>query len=102
MGLDSMGTEIFDIHGYFHKLTVGQKTLRFLGVTTKGRLERGIFFYQKERRVTTKRRKKGLCKVREKGWISYTVSKLFSSLYFLMFFHIHILNIFSMFHLLFS
>ena len=26
MGLDNMGTEIYDIHGYFRKLTVGQRS----------------------------------------------------------------------------
>ena len=31
MGLDSMGTEIYAIHGYFRGLTVGQRTLGFLG-----------------------------------------------------------------------
>ena len=29
MGLDSVGTEIYDIHWYFRELTVGQWTLRF-------------------------------------------------------------------------
>ena len=31
MGLDSMGTEIYAIHGYFHGLMVGQRTPEFLG-----------------------------------------------------------------------
>ena len=34
MGLDSMGFEIYDIHGYFRRLTVGQRTPGFWGVTT--------------------------------------------------------------------
>ena len=29
MGLDSVGTEIYDIHGYFYGLTVGQRPLDF-------------------------------------------------------------------------
>ena len=29
MGLDIMGTEIYDIHEYFRELTVGQRTPRF-------------------------------------------------------------------------
>ena len=33
MGLDSVGSEIYDIHGYFLRLTVGQWTPRFWGVT---------------------------------------------------------------------
>ena len=33
MGLDSVGTEIYTIHGYFRRLTVGQRTLGFWGVT---------------------------------------------------------------------
>ena len=32
-GLDSLGTEIYDIHEYFLKLTVGQQTPGFWGVT---------------------------------------------------------------------
>ena len=32
MGLDSVGTEIYDIHKYFHELTVGQRTPGFGGV----------------------------------------------------------------------
>ena len=31
MGLDSVGTEIYAIHEYFHRLTVRQRTPRFLG-----------------------------------------------------------------------
>ena len=34
MGLDSVGAEIYDIHEYFHGLTVGQQTLGFYGVIT--------------------------------------------------------------------
>ena len=33
MGLDSVGAEVYDIHGYFHGLTVGQRTPGFWGVT---------------------------------------------------------------------
>ena len=33
MGLDSVGIETYDIHGYFHRLNVGQGTPRFWGVT---------------------------------------------------------------------
>ena len=33
MGLDSVGVEIYDIHGYFCRLTVGQWTPGFWGVT---------------------------------------------------------------------
>ena len=33
MGLDSVGIEIYSIHGYFHGLTVGQQTPEFWGVT---------------------------------------------------------------------
>ena len=33
MGLDSVGIDIYDIHGYFGELTVGQRTLGFWGVT---------------------------------------------------------------------
>ena len=33
MRLDSVGVEIYDIHGYFYRLTIGQLTLRFWGVT---------------------------------------------------------------------
>ena len=33
MGLDSVGSDIYDIHGYFRKLTVGQRILGFWGVT---------------------------------------------------------------------
>ena len=33
MVLDSVGAEIYDIHGYFRRLTVGQWTPRFWGVT---------------------------------------------------------------------
>ena len=29
MGLDSVGTKIYDVHGYFCKLTVGQRTPSF-------------------------------------------------------------------------
>ena len=29
MRLDSVGTEIYDVHGYFHGLTVGQRTPGF-------------------------------------------------------------------------
>ena len=29
MGLDSVGAEIYDIYGYFRKLTIGQQTLEF-------------------------------------------------------------------------
>ena len=32
MGLDSVGVEIYDIHGYFHGLTIGQRTPGFWGV----------------------------------------------------------------------
>ena len=31
MGLDSMRTKIYAIHGYFRGLTVGQRTPRFFG-----------------------------------------------------------------------
>ena len=31
MRLDSVGTEIYDIHEYFRGLTVGQRTLGFWG-----------------------------------------------------------------------
>ena len=31
MGLDNVGTGIYAIHGYFHELTIGQRTPRFLG-----------------------------------------------------------------------
>ena len=33
MGLDSVGTEIYDIHEYLRGLTFGQRTLGFWGVT---------------------------------------------------------------------
>ena len=33
MGLDSVGAKIYDIHGYFHGLTIGQRTPGFWGVT---------------------------------------------------------------------
>ena len=33
MGLDSVGAKVYDIHGYFHGLTVSQRTPGFLGVT---------------------------------------------------------------------
>ena len=33
MGLDNVGIDIYDIHGYFHELTVGQRTPGFWGVT---------------------------------------------------------------------
>ena len=33
MGLDSEGADIYDIHGYFGKLTISQRTPRFWGVT---------------------------------------------------------------------
>ena len=33
MGLDNVGVEIYGIHEYFHGLTIGQWTPRFLGVT---------------------------------------------------------------------
>ena len=33
MGLDSVGVEIYDIHRYFLKLMVGQRTVRIWGVT---------------------------------------------------------------------
>ena len=33
MGLDSDDVEIYDIHGYFHRLTVGQRTPGFWDVT---------------------------------------------------------------------
>ena len=33
MGSNSMGTEIYDINGYFRGLTVGQRTLGFWDVT---------------------------------------------------------------------
>ena len=36
MGLDSMGAKMYDIHRYFCELTVGQRTLRFWGVTNMG------------------------------------------------------------------
>ena len=29
MGLDSMDIDIYDIHGYFYELTVGQQTSEF-------------------------------------------------------------------------
>ena len=29
IGLDNVGAEIYDIHGYFHGLTVGQRTPEF-------------------------------------------------------------------------
>ena len=32
MGLDSVGTKIYDIHGYFRELTIGQRTPEFWGV----------------------------------------------------------------------
>ena len=32
MGLDSVGAKIYDIHRYFRRLTVGQRTPRFWGV----------------------------------------------------------------------
>ena len=32
MGLDSVDTEIYDIHEYFRELTVGQRTLGFWDV----------------------------------------------------------------------
>ena len=34
MGLDSVSIDIYDIHGYFRELTVGQRTPGFWGVTT--------------------------------------------------------------------
>ena len=34
MRLDSVGIDIFDIHGYFCELTVGQRTPGFWGVTS--------------------------------------------------------------------
>ena len=33
MGLDSVGIDIYDIHGYLRELTVGQRTLEFWDVT---------------------------------------------------------------------
>ena len=33
MGLDSVGADIYDINGYFHELTVAQRTPGFWGVT---------------------------------------------------------------------
>ena len=33
MGLDSVGAELYDIHGYFHGLMGGQRTPGFWGVT---------------------------------------------------------------------
>ena len=33
MGLDNVGIDIYDIHGYFRELTVSQRTSRFWGVT---------------------------------------------------------------------
>ena len=33
MGLDSVGTEIYAIHGYFRGLTIGQRTPEFFGVS---------------------------------------------------------------------
>ena len=33
MGLDNVGVEIYDTHGYFLRLTVGQRTPGFWGVT---------------------------------------------------------------------
>ena len=35
MGLDSIGAKIYDIHGYFHGLKIGQWTPGFWGVTNK-------------------------------------------------------------------
>ena len=37
MGLDSVGIDIYDIHGYFRNFTVGQWTLGFWGVTARYR-----------------------------------------------------------------
>ena len=33
IGLDNVGGEIYDIHGYFHSLIVGQRIPRFWSVT---------------------------------------------------------------------
>ena len=33
MGLDNVDAEIYDIHGHFHELTIGQRTPGFWGVT---------------------------------------------------------------------
>ena len=33
MGLDCVGAKIYDIHGYFCELTVGQRTPKFWGIT---------------------------------------------------------------------
>ena len=33
MGLDCVGAKIYDIHGYFRVLTVGQRIPKFWGVT---------------------------------------------------------------------
>ena len=33
MGLDNVGIDIYNIYGYFHELTVGQRTPEFWGVT---------------------------------------------------------------------
>ena len=35
MGLDSVGIDVYDIHGYFRELTVGQRTLGFWDFTSK-------------------------------------------------------------------
>ena len=32
MGLDNVGAEIYDIHGYFNGMTAGQRALGFWGV----------------------------------------------------------------------
>ena len=38
MGLDSVGTKIYDIHRYFHELTVSQRTPVFWGVIASEKL----------------------------------------------------------------
>ena len=45
MGLDSVGTEIYDIHEYFRRLTVGQRTPGFWGVTISENLIQIIMLY---------------------------------------------------------
>ena len=38
MGLDSVGIDIYDIHGYFRELTVDQRTPGFWGIIGIGEM----------------------------------------------------------------
>ena len=47
-GLDSVGIEIYAIHGYFHGLMVGQRTPEFLGFHNNSKSLK--IKYQKQRK----------------------------------------------------